>query len=246
MHALRYLLALVAGTLWYGSKVILASWLRLPHEGGGGVYQRAGRDWARMLLGAAGVPVSATGTEHLSPTEAQIIVANHQSWFDILALFYVLPVEIRFVAKKELFAIPFFGSTLRALGHIRLDRTNLKQAIGAYEQASRYIHDQRLSVLVFAEGTRSRTGELQPFKSGPFVLAIESGAPVVPVYVAGTFGILPKGSIRVRPHAVEVSVSAPIASTGLTIDDRGALRDRTREAVARLRAASVDAPRGAA
>jgi len=245
VRAIRYLLALVAGTLWYGSTVIIASWLRRPHERLG-VYQRAGHDWAGMLLDAAGVTVSVRGTEHLSQREAQIIVANHQSWFDILALFYVLPVEIRFVAKKELFAIPFFGSTLRALGHIRLDRTNLKQAIGAYEQASRYIHDQRLSVLVFAEGTRSRTGELQPFKSGPFVLAIESGAPVVPVYVGGTFGILPKGSIRVRPHPVEVLVGETIPSTGLTIDDRGALRDRTRDAVAKLRAASVDAPRAPA
>ena len=177
MLAVRYLLALLAGTLWYGSKVIIASWLRRPHERQG-VYHRAGHDWAGMLLRAAGVPITVSGTEHLSQQEAQIIVANHQSWFDILALFYVLPVEIRFVAKKELFAIPFFGSTLRALGHVRLDRTNLKQAIGAYERASHYIREERLSVLVFAEGTRSRTGELQPFKAGPFVLAIESGAPV--------------------------------------------------------------------
>ena len=240
MHAIRYLLALVAGTLWYGSKVIVASWLRRPHERDG-VYHRAGHDWARLLLRSAGVSVTVTGAEHLSPREAQIIVANHQSWFDILALFSSLPVEIRFVAKKELFAIPFFGSTLRALGHIKLDRSNLQQAIYAYHQAARYIFEQKLSVLVFPEGTRSRTGALQEFKRGPFVLAIQSGAPVVPVYVAGTFGILPKGSIRVRPHAVQVTVAEAIPSAGLTIEDRGALRDRTRDAIVRMRAASVDA-----
>jgi 1-acyl-sn-glycerol-3-phosphate acyltransferase len=245
MHPVLYLLALVAGTAWYGSTVIIASLLRRPHDRQG-VYERAAHDWARLLLKAAGVTVSVEGAEHLSQTEAQIVVANHQSWFDILAVFYVLPVEMRFVAKKELFAIPFFGSVLKALGHVRLDRTNLKQAIAAYEVASRYIREQRLSVLVFAEGTRSRTGELQPFKSGPFVLAIESGAPVVPVYVAGTFGILPKGSIRVRPRAVQVTVAEAIPTTGLTVEDRGALRDRTRAVVARLRAASVDAPRDAA
>ena len=244
MHAIRYLLALVVGTVWYGSVVIIASLLRRPHARKG-VYERATHDWARLLLTAAGVTVSVEGTEHLSQTEAQIIVANHQSWFDILAVFYVLPVEVRFVAKKELFAIPFFGGALRALGHVRLDRANLKQAITAYEVASRYIREQRLSVLVFAEGTRSRTGALQPFKSGPFILAIESGAPVVPVYVAGTFGILPKGSIRVRPSAVHVTIAAPLVTTGLTVEDRGALRDRTHAEVARLRAASVDAPRDA-
>jgi 1-acyl-sn-glycerol-3-phosphate acyltransferase len=244
MRPLRYLVALVLGTIWYGSTVILAAWFRRPHEREG-VYHRAAHDWARLLLSSAGVTVTAVGTEHLSHSEAQVIVANHQSWFDILALFLVLPVELRFVAKKEAFAIPFFGSVLRALGHVRLDRTNLKAAIAAYEVAAQYIKDQRLSVLVFPEGTRSRSGLLQPFKNGPFVLAIQSGVPVVPAYVAGTFGILPKGSIRVRPSAVQVSVGAPIPTAGLTIADREALRNRAQGAVARLRAASVDAVRDA-
>ena len=245
MHAVLYLLALVVGTVWYGSTVIIAALLRRPHHSDS-IYEHAAHNWARLLLKAAGVTVTVEGTEHLSKTEAQIIIANHQSWFDILAVFYVLPVEVRFVAKKELFAIPFFGSVLKALGHVRLDRTNMKQAITAYEVASRYIRDQKLSVLVFAEGTRSRTGRLQPFKTGPFVLAIESGAPVVPVYVAGTFGILPKGSIRVRPAHVHVTVAPPLVTEGLTVEDRAALRDRAREVVVRMRAASVDASRDAA
>ena len=244
MVAVRYLLALIAGTLWYGSTVIIAAIFRRPHEREG-IYHRAARGWAHLLLSSARVSVTVEGTEFLSHAEAQVIVANHQSWFDILALFYVLPVELRFVAKKELFAIPFFGQTLRALGHVRLDRTNLKAAIEAYEVASHYIRVQKLSVLVFPEGTRSRTGLLQPFKAGPFVLAIQSGAPIVPVYVAGTFGILPKGSIRVRPCPVHVSVGPAIPTTGLTIEDRDTLRNRAHAEVARLRAASVDAVRDA-
>ncbi len=244
MRAVRYLVALVLGTLWYGSVVIVAAIFRRPHERQG-PYERAPRAWARLLLASAGVTVTVEGTEHLSQTEAQVIVANHQSWFDILALFYVLPVELRFVAKKELFAIPFFGWALRALGHVRLDRGNLQAAIKAYEVASGYIREQRLSVLVFPEGTRSRTGRLQPFKAGPFVLAIQSGAPIVPVYVAGTFGILPKGSIRVRPADVRVLVGPPIPTAGLTLDDRDALRNRAHAEVSRLRATSVDAARDA-
>ena len=244
MRAVRYLVALILGTLWYGSIVILAAVFRRPHERDG-VYQRSGRSWAHLLLASAGVTVTVEGTEHLSRTEAQVIVGNHQSWFDILALFYVLPVELRFVAKKELFAIPFFGSVLRSLGHVRLDRGNLQAAIKAYEVASTYIREQKLSVLVFPEGTRSRTGLLQPFKAGPFVLGIQSGAPIVPVYVAGTFGILPKGSIRVRPSDVHVTVGRPIPTTGLTLEDRDALRNRAHAEVARLRAASVDAVRDA-
>jgi 1-acyl-sn-glycerol-3-phosphate acyltransferase len=244
VRALRYLVALVLGTLWYGSLVIVAALFRRPHERQG-IYERAPRAWARLLLESAGVTVTVDGTEHLSQTEAQVIVANHQSWFDIIALFYVLPVELRFVAKKELFAVPFFGWALRALGHVKLDRGNLKKAIEAYEVASKYIREQRLSVLVFPEGTRSRTGLLQPFKTGPFVLAIQSGAPIVPAYVSGTFGILPKGSIRVRPSAVHVGVGPPIPTADLTLEHREALRERARADVARLRAASVDAVRDA-
>jgi 1-acyl-sn-glycerol-3-phosphate acyltransferase len=244
VRALRYLVALVLGTLWYGGLVIVAALFRRPHERQG-IYERAPRAWARLLLESAGVTVTVDGTEHLSQTEAQVIVANHQSWFDIIALFFVLPVELRFVAKKELFAIPFFGWALRALGHVRLDRGNLKKAIEAYGVASTYIRDQKLSVLVFPEGTRSRTGRLQPFKAGPFVLAIQSGAPIVPAYVAGTFGILPKGSVRVHPSAVHVMVGQPIPTAQLTLEDRDTLRHRAYAEVARLRAASVDAVRDA-
>jgi 1-acyl-sn-glycerol-3-phosphate acyltransferase len=244
VRAVLYLAALIAGTIWYGTVVIVAALFRVRH-GPDSAYEHAARSWSRLLLGAAGVKVMCMGAEHVSRTDAQIIVANHQSWFDILAIFLVVPVEVRFVAKKELFAIPFFGTVLRALEHVKLDRTNLKQAITAYEVAARYIKERRLSVLVFPEGTRSRSGQLQPFKAGPFVLALEAGAPVVPAYVAGTFGILPKGSIRVRPHPVEVRFGEAIPTTGLTVEDREGLRDRARGAVAQLRAASVDASRDA-
>ncbi len=186
------------GTVWYGSTVIVAALLRRPHAREG-IYERAARGWARLLLRSAGVTVTVEGTEHLSQTEAQVVVANHQSWFDILALFSCCRSSCGSSPRRSCSRSRSSGRTLRALGHVRLDRSNLKKAIAAYEVASKYIREQRLSVLVFPEGTRSRTGALQPFKAGPFVLAIQSGAPIVPAYVAGTFGILPKGSIRVRP-----------------------------------------------
>lgn len=242
MHALRYLFTLTWATLWYGTLVILASLLGVGRKPGG-FMDTVGRRWARLLLRAADVRVSVEGVEHLAPTGPQIIAANHQSFFDILAILAELPVPVKFVAKKELYRVPVFGGALKGLGHIRIDRQHLREALGAYAIAARELVERRASLLVFVEGTRSRTGMLLPFKKGPFVLAIESRTPIIPAYVAGTFGILPKGSMVVHPSPITIFLGAPVATAGLTPDDRDALVRRVRDAVSALRARSVDAAR---
>lgn len=234
MRTVLYLITLAAATIWYGSTCILARLLgirRVP----GGVYDRAQRNWARVILRASGVRVEVRGGEHLVPGMPEIIAANHASFFDILALLGHLPVDPKFVAKKELFSIPVFGPAIRAAGHIRLDRRHLKEAFGAYQVAARRIQEEKLHVLVYPEGTRSRTGELLPFKTGPFVLAIACQCPVVPAWVDGAFGILPKGSLRVRPQPIRIEIGEPLATAGMTYEDRNALSGRVREAIVRLR-----------
>jgi 1-acyl-sn-glycerol-3-phosphate acyltransferase len=240
MHQVAYLLALVVLTIGYGSAVIVLGWLRWPQHPGG-FLDTVARTYCRQLLTAAGVPLEVRGVEHLAPVGPQVIACNHQSFFDILAVVAVLPVRARFVAKKELFLVPFFGWAIRTLGHIRLDRQNLKQALTAYQVAARTLVEQRMHVVVFPEGTRSRSGELLPFKKGPAVLAIAAGVTVVPCYCAGTFGILPKGSILVRPRPVQVLFGPPLDAAGLTYEDRDAFTARLRDAIAALRAQSVDA-----
>jgi len=240
MHQIAYLLALVVFTIGYGTAVIVLGWLRWPQRPGG-FLDTVARSYARKLLRAAGVPVEVRGLEHLAPVGPQVIACNHQSFFDILAVISVLPVRARFVAKKELFRVPFFGWAIGTLGHIRLDRQNLKQAFDAYQIAARTLLEEKLHVVVFPEGTRSRTGELLPFKKGPSVLSIAAGATVVPCYCAGTFGILPKGSILVRPRPVQVFFGPPLDAAGLTYEDRDAFTARLRDAVVALRAQSVDA-----
>lgn len=240
MHQVAYLLALVVLTLGYGTGVVVLGWLRWPQRPGGFV-DTVARTYARKLLKAAGVAVEARGLEHLAPVGPQVIACNHQSFFDMLALLSVLPVRVRFVAKKELFRVPFFGWAIHYLGYIRLDRRNLKQALGAYQVAARALVEQRMHVVVFPEGTRSRTGALLPFKKGPAVLSIAAGVTVVPCYCAGTFGILPKGSILVRPRPVQVLFGPPLDAAGLSYEDRDGFTARLRDAVAALRAQSVDA-----
>lgn len=234
MRTLRYLLTLVVATIWYGGKSVLAAWFRVPRVPGG-CYDRAGRGWARALLSAAGVTATVEGTEHLSATGPQIVAANHQSLFDILAVLGYLPLPVKFVAKKELFRIPLYGAALRAAGHVRLDRRKYREAFDTYAEAARSLVAGKLTMVVFPEGTRSRTGELLPFKTGPFVLAIESGAQVIPAYIGGSFGIQRKGSIRVRPRPIRIVLGAPIATQGLTLDDREVLMRRTREAIETLK-----------
>ncbi len=240
MHQIGYLLALVVLTIGYGTAVVVVGLLRWPQRPGG-FLDTVARTYSRQLLRAAGVPLEVKGLEHLAPHGPQIIACNHQSFFDILAVMAVLPVRVRFVAKKELFRVPFFGWAIGTLGHIRLDRQNLKQAFVAYEIAARTLVQERLHVAVFPEGTRSRSGELGSFKKGPSVLAIAAGTTVVPCYCAGTFGILPKGSIWVRPHPVQVLFGPPLDAAGLTYEDRDAFTARLRDAIVALRAESVDA-----
>jgi 1-acyl-sn-glycerol-3-phosphate acyltransferase len=241
MHQIAYLAALVGATISYGTAIVLLGWLRRPQRPGG-FLDGAARTYSRLLLRAAGVPVTTVGLEHLAPEGPQIIACNHQSFFDMLALQAIVPVRVRYVAKKELFWVPFFGWALHYLGHIRLDRQNRKQAFAAYEIAAETLVKHKMHVVVFPEGTRSRTGQLLPFKKGPAVLAIAAGVTVVPCYCAGTFDILPKGSIWVRPHPVQVLFGPPLDAAGLTYEDRDAFTRRLRDAILALRAGSVDAP----
>jgi len=119
---------------------------------------------------------------------------------------------------------------MKSAGQIFIDRKNLAKAFEAYEEAAQAVRDG-LNAVVFAEGTRSHTGELQPFKKGPFVFAIASQVPVIPVYCAGTFDVLRKGSLWVRPGPVTVYFGEPIPTSGMTYEDRGALLERTREVI---------------
>jgi 1-acyl-sn-glycerol-3-phosphate acyltransferase len=235
MRTLLYLVTLPLATVFYGGTCIVARLCRVRRIEGG-VYDWAQRNWARTILRASGVAVSVEGAERLVPGTPEVMAANHASFFDIMALLGHLPVNPKFVAKKELFSVPIFGPAIRAAGHVRLDRQHLKEAFGAYDVAARRIRDERLHVLVYPEGTRTRTGEMLPFKKGPFVLAIACGAPVVPVYVAGAFGIQPKGSVRVRPRPLRIFIGEAIPTAGLSYDDREALSQRVRDAMLALKA----------
>lgn len=189
------------------------------------------RFWARIGLLLAGVQFEVEGREHLPATGAVVYMPNHQSNFDILALFAGLPGQFRWLAKEELFRIPLFGFAMRRTGYIAVDRSDRKKAILSMAEAARRI-GAGTSVIVFPEGTRSPDGTLLPFKKGGFMLAIQAGAPIVPIAIRGSHEVMPKGSRWIRGGPLRVTIFPLVPTAGTTPAEREALMAQVRVPIA--------------
>ena len=189
---------------------------------------RFAKTQARNLARLCGVKVHVRGLERLG-AGPYMFTPNHQSNFDIAMLLGYLPGNNRFATKKEMFNEPVLGAVLRTLGMIPIDRDNPLAAI----QLLNDLKLDQFSTIIFPEGTRSRDGNLLPFKKGPFVAAIHLGVPIVPVVCKGTMRVMPKGKyLSILPGEVEMVVLEPIATSDLTYEDRDRLRERVHEEIA--------------
>lgn len=189
--------------------------------------------WSRGLFWACGVRVQVEGLENIDVKKTYVFVVNHQSMIDIPALQRAIPVNMHMIAKKELQFVPFLGWYIWAAGMIPVDRRNGPQAIETLRQSALRVAGGE-SVLAFAEGTRSRTGVILPFKKGPFMLAMQAGVPVVPVAIEGAIQALPPDGFAVRPELIRVRIGVPIASTDI---DRDALIERAHQQVVAMNVA---------
>ena len=213
----------VIATLVLGLLAIAACLVR-P---GGAWLMPLARLWSRLVLTSSGVRWEARSESGLDPARPAVYAANHQSLFDIPVLVLAMPTDFRMVAKKSLLFVPIFGWALWLAGFLFIDRSNRERAIGTLDQAAARLRGGT-SIVVFAEGTRSRDGTLLPFKRGGFVLAIRAGVPVVPVSIAGGRSVLAKGTLRVKPGVMTVRFGAPIETAGMTYEMRDALMARVR------------------
>jgi 1-acyl-sn-glycerol-3-phosphate acyltransferase len=220
MRSVLVALAIIFLTIPLGLLVIVCAMLGVPDRPNG-VYQWAMRTWASGLCKAAGVRIRLHGAERIRRDGPAVYVANHVSWFDIFALASTLP-RYTFVAKAELAKLPLFGPACRAAGIIFIERANKKAAFNSDKEAAEKVREGR-SVVVCPEGTRGRDYHLRPFKKGPFVFAISTGAPIVPTIVHGTIEVQPKGSFRVRSGIVDIHFLEHVPTEGYAYDERAKL-----------------------
>jgi len=198
---------------------------------GGSAMMPLARFWSRLILWTFDVRSRGVMPHSFSPSQPCVYVANHQSQFDIPALVVCMPTQFRMVAKRELLYIPIFGWALWLAGFIFIDRADREKAIRRLDRTVRTIRSG-ISIVVFAEGTRSPDGRLLPFKKGGFVLALQAGVPIVPVSIRGGREILPKGSLHARPGTIDIVFGAPIPTVGYTLDTKDALIAVVRDRIA--------------
>lgn len=202
------------------------------------------RDFAKVALLGCGARLVTKGEPHLDAARRYVFVSNHQSHLDAMAILASLPRHgLRFVAKEELGDIPLFGAALRATGNVFVARADTSSDVHRLDEAGARL-TKEISVLFFAEGTRSTDGRLKTFKKGAAVFAIKSGLPLVPIGVHGTFEILPPGFEVGRPGTICVCIGNPIETKGRSLEDRDAVTFELREAVASLIAEARDATGG--
>jgi 1-acyl-sn-glycerol-3-phosphate acyltransferase len=188
--------------------------------------RRLARLWGKQMCRICGVTVTSHGGQDVEWTQPLIVMANHQSYFDIPVLYATLPHPFGMLAKQELFRVPVFSAAMRGMRCVPIDRSNRRQSFESLKRAADQVRGGN-SIVVFPEGTRSSDGRVQELKKGPFYLAEIAGVPVVPVGIRGTRQALAKNGLWVRHAGVEVSIGSPFLQ-----EKKGqAARDRLREAV---------------
>ncbi len=186
--------------------------------------------WANLNCILTPVIVKVKGRENIDPKQSYVIVVNHQSAYDIIILYARLGIYFKWLMKKEIRKIPGIGFGSQAIGHILIDRAGTKAAIETINSAKSKIKDGT-SMLIFPEGTRSRTNDMLPFKKGAFWFAFDLNLPILPVTINGTREILPSETMNLLPGKAEIIIHPPININNYSKDNMADLIEKTRNMI---------------
>lgn len=200
-------------------------------------FRRMERVWAKGIADFARVSVTVQDESGMRDDAGYVVVTNHASYFDIVVLFMALPIVPGFIAKKELAKVPFLAQALDLGGHVLIDRGNRSRAKASLDQAARQVRAGR-TVLVFPEGTRSKTGRIEKFKLGAFHLALAAGVPIVPVGIAGSRDVMP-GEGLIYPGTVRVRIGAPITAADVAAEAKRTTEPKALAEAARARVSEL-------
>ncbi|MGA7990310.1 MAG: lysophospholipid acyltransferase family protein [Thermoanaerobaculia bacterium] len=217
---------IAVSTALFGTLAILTSWI--PPRGK--TYLFWARNWAKSLLWLNRIPARIEVSQEAAALPQAIYMSNHESGIDILLLLLAIRQDVRFLAKRELFFVPFMGWSMWLAGFVPVDRRRTDKAKDVLSELDRRLASG-ISILVFPEGTRSRDGRLGRFKKSGFLTALKSGVPIVPVGVSGARAVLGARGMIIRPGPVSVRTGAPIPTAGLLVRDRPALMRRVRSEI---------------
>jgi len=228
LRACLYLLFFAPWTLFCAVTAMLSIFI----DPSGRAYHRFALLWSRYGLLIAGVNLEVEGAELVPRDRPLIFMGNHQSNFDIMALFHAIPIRFNWLAKEELFRVPFFGPSIKSAGYIPINRGDGRDALKSLDRAAKLI-SAGTSVTIFPEGTRSTDGHLLPFKRGGFILAAKAGVPVVPFTIVGSREINPPDNfLFLRPGTIRIRFSPPIPTGGRGAQQQATLMEQVREAIA--------------
>ena len=190
------------------------------------------RGWGRMFEVLLGVRVTVEGVDRVEPNVSYVFVSNHLSNLDPPLHMSRVPARLAFLAKQELFKVPFLGGGMRAVGMVRTDRSARAAAHRSINLEVQQAADLGSSLMIYPEGTRSRDGRARPFKKGAFRLAADNGLAIVPIAISGTWEAWPAGSKIIRGGPVRMTILEPIPTTGVGPDGLSGLRDQAWQAIA--------------
>ncbi len=212
-------------TIIFGTAAILSSYVMTPRSAAfSGVF------WARLTAYAAFMRIKVSGRNNIDPKQSYVVVVNHQSVMDIIALYGWLGIDFRWVMKQEIRKVPFLGYACYRVGHVYIDRKNQAAAIQSLEAAKERVHSGT-SVLFFPEGTRTSSSALKPFKKGAFKMALDLGLPILPITLSGTDHVMPTKSLDLMPGKVDMVVHPAISTEGMTEENIEELMQQSFDAI---------------